>query len=126
MRNVHPALPGDVRALFDNGHYAQATFEAFKFIDEEVQRISGEPDFGVSLMHSVFGGKPPRLPVNAGSTTSEQSEQQGYQFLFAGSMLGIRNPRGHLTGVRDDLDICLDHLVLASMLLRKLEEAGLR
>jgi hypothetical protein len=41
-------------------------------------------------------------------------------------MAGIRNPRGHLPSVVDDPDTCLDHLSLCSMLLRRLEQAGLR
>ncbi|MGE3507182.1 MAG: TIGR02391 family protein [Alphaproteobacteria bacterium] len=125
-RNVHPDLSPDVRRLFDNGHFAQATFEALKFLDEEVQRISGEADYGKSLMMRVFGGAPPRLRLNPGMTPSEQSEQEGYKFIFAGAMQGIRNPRGHATRVTDDPDTCLDHLSLCSMLLRRLEEAGLR
>lgn len=125
-RNVHSDLPTEVRRLFDNGHYSQATFEAFKFVDEEVQRISGDSDFGKSLMMRVFGGSPPKLPLNPGMTTTEQGEQEGFKFLFAGSMAGIRNPRGHKTGIVDDPDTCLDHLCFASLLLRKLEDAGLR
>lgn len=125
-RNIHPDLSAEVQRLFDNGHYAQATFEAFKYLDEEVQRISGDTDFGKSLMMRVFGGSPPKLPLNPGMTPSEQSEQEGYKFIFAGAMAGIRNPRGHKSGVVDDPDTCLDHLALASMLLRKLEDAGLR
>jgi uncharacterized protein (TIGR02391 family) len=125
-RNIHPDLPGEVRRLFDNGHFSQATFEAMKFLDEDVQRISADPDFGKSLMMRVFGGSPPKLPLNPGMTSTEQSEQEGFKFIFAGAMAGIRNPRGHLTGVVDDPDTCLDHLCLCSMLLRRLEEAGLR
>lgn len=125
-RNVHGDLPADVRRLFDNGHFAQATFEAFKFLDEEVQRLAGDPDFGRSLMMRVFGGEPPTLPLNPGMTTTEKSEQEGFKFLFAGSMQAIRNPRGHRTSISDDPDKALDHLCLASMLLRRLEEAGLR
>lgn len=125
-RNIHSDLPSEVRRLFDNGHYAQATFEALKYLDEEVQRISGDTDFGKSLMMRVFGGTPPKLPLNPGMTSTEQSEQEGFKFIFAGTMAGIRNPRGHKSGMVDDPDTCLDHLSLASMLLRKLEEAGLR
>ncbi len=125
-RNIHPDLPPDVRNLFDNGHYAQATFEAMKYVDEEVQRISSEADFGKSLMMRVFGGNPPKLPLNPGMTPTEQGEQEGYKFIFAGGMQAIRNPRGHKTGIADDLDTCLDHLSFASMLLRRLEDAGLR
>lgn len=125
-RNIHPDLPSEVRRLFDNGHFAQATFEAMKYLDEEVQRVASDADFGKSLMMRVFGGNPPRLPLNPGMTSSEQSEQEGYKFIFAGVMAGVRNPRGHTTGIVDDPDTCLDHLSLASMLLRKLEEAGHR
>ena len=125
-RNIHGDLPDDVRRMFDNGHFAQATFEAFKFVDEEVQRISGDPDFGYSLMMRVFGGVAPVVALNPGMTTSEKNEQDGYKFIFAGAMLGIRNPRGHKAGQVDDPDACLDHLALASMLLRRLDDAGLR
>jgi len=123
---IHSDLPVDVRRLFDNGHYAQATFEALKFVDEEVQRISGSSDSGTSLMMKVFGGSDPALPLNPGVTTSEKNEQAGYKFLFAGAMQGVRNPRGHSTAIADDPDTCLGHLSLASMLLRRIDEAGLR
>lgn len=125
-RNIHPDLPSNVRRLFDDGHYAQATFEAMKYLDEEVQRVSSEPDFGRSLMMKVFGGNPPRLRLNPGMTLSEQSEQEGFKFIFAGAMQGIRNPRGHKAGITDDPDTCLDYLTLTSMLLRRLDDAGLR
>jgi uncharacterized protein (TIGR02391 family) len=126
IRGVHADFPAVVRSLFDNGHYAHATLEAFKFLDEEVQRVSGSSDYGVSLMMRVFGGTPPLLKLNAGLSMSEKDEQDGFKFLFAGAIKGIRNPRGHKSGIVDDPDICLDHLSLASMLLRRLDEAGLR
>src|SRR5581483_5812971 len=99
---------------------------AFKFIDEEMQRIAGSTDHGTSLMMKALGGSPPNVRLNPGMTKSEQDEQEGYKFLFAGAMLGIRNLRGHKSGLSDDPDTSLDHLSLASMLLRRLDEAGLR
>jgi uncharacterized protein (TIGR02391 family) len=126
MRNIHADLPADTRRLFDNGHYAQATFEAFKFVDEEVQRISNSSQFGKKLMMHVFSGVTPPVKINPGMTKTEKSEQEGYAFLFAGSTMAIRNPRGHTSGLVDDPDTCLDHLSFASMLLRRLDDAGLR
>lgn len=126
VRNLHPDLPPDTRILFDNGHCSQATFEAFKFVDEEMQRISNHSDFGTSLMMKVLGGNPPQVQLNPGMTDTEKREQEGFKFMFAGSMLAIRNPRGHKTRIVDDPDTCLDHLSLASMLLRRLDQAGLR
>jgi uncharacterized protein (TIGR02391 family) len=124
-RNIHPLLPKIVRKLFDNGHYSQATFEAFKFVDKVVAKISGANESGFKLMMLAFAEATPLVKLTACSTTSERDEQKGYQFLFAGAMLGIRNPRGHEYSVQESPDECLDHLSLASLLLRKIESAGL-
>ncbi len=126
QRNVHPGLPSIVLELFDSSHYSQATFEAFKFLDKEVQRHSCCSESGVKLMMSVFAATSPLLRLNALSTTSEKDEQKGFQFVFAGAVLAIRNPRGHEVAVADSPDECLDHLALASLLLRRLEDAGFR
>ena len=53
-RNIHPMLPSIVRKLFDDGHFAQATFEAFKFIDKEVARLSNSNQSGFGLMMAAF------------------------------------------------------------------------
>ena len=123
-RNVHPNLPSEVRQLFDDGHYPQATFEAFKFVDKEIQRLSGSGESGFKLMMQVLSEASPVVRITPCVSGSEKDEQKGYQFLFAGSMLGIRNPRGHEIGIKDSPDACLDHLALASLLLRRLEQAG--
>jgi uncharacterized protein (TIGR02391 family) len=125
LRNLHPCLPSKVRELFDDGHYSEATFEAMKFLDLEVQRLSGVSDFGKSLMLKAFGGATPALKINGLASVSDESEQEGYRFLFAGTMAAIRNPKGHKVGIRDDPDKCLDQLGLVTLLLRRLEEAGL-
>jgi uncharacterized protein (TIGR02391 family) len=126
QRNVHPGLPAIVRDLFDDGHFAQATFEAFKFLDKEVQQHSGSTESGFKLMMQVFSESAPTVQLTPVGTVSEKDEQKGFQFLFAGSVLAIRNPRGHEFGVRDTPDQCLDHLGLASLLLRRLEDAGFK
>lgn len=124
-RNIHPLLPEVVRQLFDDGHYSQATFEAYKFVDKEVARVSGATESGFKLMMSAFAGATPLVKLTGCTTTSELDEQKGYQFLFAGSMLGIRNPRGHEYSLQESPDECLDNLSLASLLLRKMESAGM-
>jgi len=123
-RDIHPKLPQIVRDLFDDGHYAQSTFEAFKFADKVVQRLSSETETGFKLMMKVFAEASPIIKLTPSATPWEKDEQKGYQFLFAGSVLAIRNPRGHEYGVKDDPDTCLDHLSLVSLLLRRVEKAG--
>jgi hypothetical protein len=53
---------------------------------------------------------------------SETDEQRGYRHVFAGGMAAIRNPRGHAVNPVDPLQICLDHLSFASMLMRRLDD----
>ena len=123
-RNIHPALPAILKKLFDDGHYSQATFEAFKFVDKEVARLSRHSESGFKLMMAAFSEASPLLKLNGCANTSEKDEQKGFQFLFAGSILAIRNPRGHEYAIHDSPDECLDHLALASLLLRRLQSAG--
>jgi uncharacterized protein (TIGR02391 family) len=123
-RNIHPDLPPKVKRLFDDGHFPEATSLAFKYLDKRVQEDSGLTESGLKLMMAAFDGATPKVKLNSLTTTSEKDEQQGFRFIFAGGMQGIRNPRAHEPSIVDDPDICLDHLSFVSMLLRRLEQAG--
>lgn len=124
-RNIHPKIIAIVKKLFDDGHYSQATFEAFKFVDKEVERISKlTGEFGKSLMMKAFSEVSPHIKLNALSNVTEQNEQEGFKFMFVGGVLAIRNPRGHQHSLVDGIDQCLDHLSFASMLLKRLVTAG--
>jgi uncharacterized protein (TIGR02391 family) len=126
-RNIHPDLPKKVRALFDDGHTEQAVFEAFKFIEKEVKRVSGiRGKTGFALMMQAFNEDDAKVLITALETDSEIDEQKGYRHIFAGAASGIRNPRGHETDLADTPDEALDYLALASLLLRRLDAAGAR
>jgi uncharacterized protein (TIGR02391 family) len=121
-RNVHPDIDKITRKLFDDGHFAQATFEAFKFIDKKVQKLSKSKKFGKKLMMAAFNEESPLVKLTDLTSTSEIDEQEGYKFLFAGAVLAIRNPRGHEVAMHETPDQCLDHISLASLLLRRLND----
>lgn len=123
-RNVHPGLPKKVRTFFDNGHYAESTFEAFKYLDKLVQGFSKSTKSGEKLMMEVFNETSPLLKLTSLNGQSELDEQRGYKFLFSGGVIAIRNPRGHEVDQIDDVDTCLDHLAFVSLLIRRLEQAG--
>jgi uncharacterized protein (TIGR02391 family) len=126
-RNIHPDFPTKVRTLFDDGHWEQAVFEAFKYIETEVKRISGvRGKTGNALMMEVFNEGSPLIALNSLSSDSESDEQKGFKFIFAGAVTGIRNPRGHEVDIGDTPDEALDYLALASLLLRRLDAAGAR
>lgn len=85
-RNIHPKFPQIIKDLFDNGHYSQATFEAYKFLDNEIQRHSGSSESGVKLMMQVFASEAPIIQLTPIQSISEKDEQKGYQFIFAGAV----------------------------------------
>jgi len=73
-------------------------------------------------MMTAFNEKRPLIRLTNLSTTSEMNKQEGFKFIYAGSVAAIRNPRGHEVGNFDSLDNCLDYLSLASILMRTLDD----
>jgi uncharacterized protein (TIGR02391 family) len=122
-RDIYEGFPPKVRKLFDDGHYAEATFAAYKYLDQAVQRVSKLSKSGEALMMEAFKEDAPKIQLTPCTTTTERDEQRGYRFLFAGAAVGIRNPRGHEVVVVDDLETSLSHLSFATMLLRRLDRA---
>jgi uncharacterized protein (TIGR02391 family) len=119
-RNIHPDIATVSLKLFDDGHYSQATFEAFKLLDNKVRDASGIQDSGYKLMMAAFNEGNPKVKLNDLLTTSDKDEHMGFRYAFARSMSAIRNPRGH--DIRTDpIDLCLDHLSFASVMLRTFE-----
>jgi len=113
------ALRKATQTLYRDGYHAQAVGEAFKVVNNTVRKKAGTPTKdGTPMMMVVFDRDKPVLRLNAGKSTSELDEQEGYKFLFAGSMMGIRNPRAHEHDMRDEPAAALEMLVIANHLLR--------
>ena len=119
---LHPEIDRAVGKLFKDGHYANAVEDACKVLDGLVKIRSGKHDLsGTELMQFVFSPKNPVLKFSALDTQSDQSEQQGMMFLFAGAMLAIRNPRAHQI-VKDDPERALEYIGLLSLLAKSLDD----
>src|SRR5712692_9633060 len=84
-RNVHPKIRALVKQLFDDGHFPEATFKAYKFVDKEVQRHSKASESGFKLMMKAFAFESPLIQLTPMQSESEKDEQRGFQFLFTGS-----------------------------------------
>ena len=120
-RNIHSDIAGVSLSLFDDGHYSQATFEAFKYIDNQVKHLSGIEDTGFTLMMNAFSETAPKIRLTYLKTMSDKDKQKGFRYIFVSTMSGIRNPRGHDNRM-DPIEVCLDHLSVASVLLRALDD----
>ena len=121
-RNIHLRVSLASKPLFDDGHFSQAVFEAFKIVDKDVEKVSGLTETGRALMSKAFAQSKPVVKLTKLSTLSEINIQEGFKFIYTGAITGIRNPRGHDVGHKDTIEDCLDYLVLASILLQRLDE----
>jgi uncharacterized protein (TIGR02391 family) len=118
---LHPKVVAAAGKLFEGGHYRQAVLDSFIALNTAVQTKSGRTDLdGTSLMQHVFSIKDPVL-----SLSDDKNEQQGNMHLFAGAILGIRNPRAHNLDDNDPQVVDETHelLAFASFLFRQLDRA---
>jgi len=123
LGNIHPLIREASGALYEDGHYTSAIFEAFKAVEARVRDLTRIDDSGRSLMAAAFGGDGPPLPLNQMNTRSDQDEQEGFKLIFMGAQQGIRNPKAHDVVVQEDADRALDYLALASLLMRRIDDS---
>lgn len=117
---LHPKILSVSQKLFLNGHYSQAVFEAAKFLETEIKKKSKSKKIGEGLANEVFNENYPILKINKLKTLEETDEQKGFRYLFAGTFVGIKNPRSHSI---DELDKshAMEYLSLINLLFKKLE-----
>lgn len=121
--DLHTQVKKVSKGLFDDCHYSQAIFEAYKAIVNEVKNVSGIKDLdGKPLMERVFSVSNPIIKFNKLQSQSDKDEQVGLMFLFSGAALGIRNPKAHDYVIQKDALRTLEYLTFASLLLKRLDE----
>lgn len=116
---TEPEIVEVARDLFASGHYNIAVAEAFKALDKFVESRAGTGKTGTAGMRDAFSMKEPILCWSERTTPTEKDEHEGYGHLYAGAMLGIRNPATHEFNWVENSDVALELLVFAQHLLRK-------
>ncbi|GAA1519730.1 hypothetical protein GCM10009677_61290 [Sphaerisporangium rubeum] len=120
LPGLHPKISDAAGALFVDGHFSKAVLAAFQAVEHEVQQKTQLNDSGVSLMHKAFNQANPHINVARHTGRNAQDEQEGFRFLFAGAMGGLRNPRAHGVDLPDSEQEALEYLAFASALMRRL------
>ena len=129
---IHPLIQKSSKKLFEDGHFANAAEDAFIELNSRAKAIYKKlvpsaatvPD-GTDLMHKLFGSNPLLCPVRDTGTESGNNYQQGFHFMTAGAMSALRNPKAHSNDEVLTAEEALRRLMFASMLMYKLDEAGL-
>jgi uncharacterized protein (TIGR02391 family) len=119
LDRLHPKIVNKCKKLFEDGHYRQAVTESMLCVEVAVREKAGLPDteLGKKLMNKCFGIKNPLLKLS-----ENNSEQESAQFLYSGSIGYFKNPSSHRFVEHKDPMTTFEHLALASLLLRLLDD----
>ncbi len=120
--DLHPRVVEVAGALYANGHFAQAVFEAHKAVEVRIREIGGADETGTRLIGAVFGGQPPGHALTKRAGRLGRDEQDGRRLMLMGATQAIRNLGAHeLEGI--DGAWAIELLGLASQFFRWLDEA---
>ena len=99
---THPLIRQASEEHFKNEAYRNAVLDAMIRLEEMIKEKASFPRdnkgkelSGVALMHKVFDPDKPILNWCKGARQIERDELEGYKHIFAGAMLGIRDPKAH-------------------------------
>ncbi|MBI2837326.1 MAG: TIGR02391 family protein [Acidobacteria bacterium] len=115
---LHPKVVEVAWPLFRDKHFRQAVLDTFIALVHEVRIRSGCSLDNSPLMNKVFSEKAPILRVSDNS-----DERQGMMWLFAGAVMGLRNPNAHRLIHETDPQRTFEWLAFASALFRVIDSA---
>lgn len=123
--DIHPKIASIAKSRYESNHFADSVESSLKEVNVTVKKIvkkkTGNEFDGAPLMRKAFSPNDPIIVLDDLSTESGRNAQQGYMEIFAGAMIGIRNPKAH-----DNLNITLNRakhfIFLASLLMHKIDE----
>jgi uncharacterized protein (TIGR02391 family) len=116
---LHPLLQGRIFGYFAADDLGTAVFEAFKTVEIEVHSAGAYPEkeMGKTLMFKAFAvGGPLSKP------TDDKQDCDALSGLFAGALSRFRNPGAHTNRTFSDVLEAMEELMLASRLLRTLDD----
>jgi len=122
---IHPSIVNVSKSRYQAGHFADCVEAAFKEINVVVKsiykNITNQDKDGTDLMNKAFTVNDPKIKLSDLSNESEKNIQQGYMQIFAGSIIGIRNPSAH-GNISLSKEETIHLIFLASLLMNKIDE----
>ncbi len=131
-KDIHPRIIKSSKALYLDGHYANASEDAFIEINDRVKKLFkvcnpnelSIPD-GAKAMTTVFSCDKPIVKICDTHTETGKNIQMGFMMMMSGAMSALRNPKAHSNDEKSSMSAeeALRRLMYASMLMYKIDEA---
>lgn len=121
---IHPQIAEVSKKRVNDGYYADAVESACKTLNTRVRDYvldqTGEELDGAGLMRKAFSPGNPIIKIANVENKSGHDTQQGYMEIFAGVMIGFRNPKAHdnETITKED---AFRKLIMLSLLMYKID-----
>lgn len=120
---LHPIVMSHAYQLYRNEHYREAVLNSITALFDFIRSRTCLDEDGDRLIGRAFSLDDPLLVLSEIVSESGQNDQKGFMQIFKGAYQGIRNPKAH--SINSDLTPinAAQYLVLASLLIRRVEEA---
>lgn|GEM_PF-2703173 len=110
QQGLNVYFPDKTRRLFDDGHYSESVFSAFKHLENRIKDQSGlQAKYGVVLIREAFSGNPPPISVKCPTSENYDRYRRNFISILEGIFGNIRNPGGHQE-FDQTVDTCLREL----------------
>lgn len=120
---LHPLVRDASSRHFVEGDFRNAVLDAITSVFDKIRERTGLDLDGDRLINTAMSLEDPYLVLSELESESGKNDQKGFMELFKGFYKGVRNPKAH--SLVHDLDStkAAQHLVLASMLMRRAVDA---
>lgn len=120
---LHPIVREASIKHYQGGDYRNAVLDGIVALFDKIRERTGLDLDGDNLCNQAFSPSNPMLILSEMDTDSGRNDQRGFLDIFKGFYRGVRNPKAH--SLVHDLDAtkAAQHLVLASILMRRVVDA---
>ncbi|GAB4466739.1 MAG: hypothetical protein OHK0037_22750 [Elainellaceae cyanobacterium] len=100
-QEISQSLYRAIRDKYEAGQYRDAVLAATQHLWDllrsrtDFDRLTESEIGPLKFIEQTLGSAAPKIPINAGQTLSEISEQAGWTYLVMGIFQGVRVPRIH-------------------------------